>query len=243
MPSIEVVGMVYKSTAYTWLIGSQLMDLKSPKGWELSVRLIANDATPNVLGAIKAIGIPYDEYHATDPNEYYLNRVYQAWNHGVVSSDAENVVLVNSDMLFGPSWLESLLRHHDGVNIPCSRLVESGKMRSGTHGISADFGRSPQSLDREGFAGYAKQISNNGAQMGGLFMPCVFNRERFIECGMYPNGNLYSDGRFGSLSGNVIASGDSVFFDRLARHYAMKHVTVMDSIVYHIQEGEMDEVS
>jgi hypothetical protein len=73
---------------------------------------------------------------------------------------------------------------------------------------------------------------------GGLFMPCVFEKEKFIESGMYPEGNIYDNG-VGNL-GRFIASGDAYYFHHLMNKYGMRHITVFDSMVYHIQEGEKD---
>ena len=71
-------------------------------------------------------------------------------------------------------------------------------------------------------------------------MPCIFNKEQFISSGMYPEGNIYNDG-IGTCNGSVILTGDNYFFyEILEKKFSMKHITVMDSIVYHIQVGEMD---
>jgi hypothetical protein len=70
-------------------------------------------------------------------------------------------------------------------------------------------------------------------------MPCVLEKKRFLESGMYPEGNIYNNG-IGNL-GNFVKSGDAYYFDDiLSSRYGMKHVTIFDSLVYHIQEGEKD---
>ena len=71
-------------------------------------------------------------------------------------------------------------------------------------------------------------------------MPCVFETQRFIESKMYPEGNIYHNG-IGKL-GIMIKSGDAYYFQNILENkYDMKHITVFDSLVYHIQEGEKDE--
>ena len=77
---------------------------------------------------------------------------------------------------------------------------------------------------------------------GGLFMPCVFETKRFIESGKYPEGNVYHNG-IGTINngGIFVKSGDAYYFDDiLNKKYGMKHITVFNSLVYHIQEGEKD---
>ena len=61
---------------------------------------------------------------------------------------------------------------------------------------------------------------------------------------MYPCGNIYHNG-IGTFhsGGQVKMAGDDFYFHRvLEPKYGMKHVTVFDSPVYHIIEGEKDEI-
>jgi hypothetical protein len=142
-------------------------------------------------------------------------------------------------MVFSKNWLSNLLKHHNGNNIPCSRLIESGKMLSGLHAVSRNCGRGPKVIDYNLWNDVVDEIKEDELKDGGLFMPCIFETKRFIESGMYPEGNIYSDG-IGTLNG-FIQSGDDWYFKKLNNEYGMKHVTVFDSLVYHIQEGEKDE--
>ena len=67
-----------------------------------------------------------------------------------------------------------------------------------------------------------------------------FEKDKFVLSGMYPEGNVYSTG-IGTVSGYMVQSGDDYFFKKLEKQFNMKHITVFDSLVYHIQEGEKDE--
>ena len=228
--NIEIIGMIYKSVDYLNLIYNELTsDRCKVDGYDISLCIIANDANQRVLDRLNELPIKKLIYNDKNPNDYYLNRVYRAWNYGGKNSQYDNICFINSDMIFGHNWLTNLLKHHDGINIPCSRLVESGKMISGKHGISQDFGRHANHINHQGFDDYSNNIKVDKVDEGGLYMPCVFETKRFIESGMYPEGNVNGQ------------SGDDYFFKKLEKEYGMKHITVMDSIVYHIQEGEMDE--
>ena len=208
-------------------------------GWDISVRIVANDATEEIITKLKTLDIPYTIYNDPFPNDYYLNRVYRCWNFAGNTSSADNICFVNSDMVFSKGWLENLLRHHNGINIPCSLLVESGKLRSGQHAISKDFGRSPKQINYELWHSEVEKLKKPICSEGGLYMPCVFEKQRFIESGMYPEGNIYHNG-IGTL-GHFIKSGDAHYFEEiLTKKYGMRHITVFDSLVYHIQEGEKD---
>ena len=193
--NIEVISLIYRSVDYLNLIYEELKSKKCKvKGWEVGVRLVLNDATDEIISAVKELDIPYTIYNDPKPDDYYLNRVYRCWNIAGESSGYDNICFVNSDMVFTENWLDNLLKHHNGINIPCSRLVESGKMQSGAHGISSNFGRSPNTLNYPGFYEYASKISTDEAYPGGLYMPCVFDKIRFLESGMYPEGNVYTTG-------------------------------------------------
>jgi hypothetical protein len=238
--TIEIIALIFKSVDYLDLIYNEMKsDNCKVDGWDISLRIVANDATPQVIDKLKSLDIPYSIYNDPKPNDYYLNRVYRCWNFAGETSKAENICFVNSDMVFSKDWLSNLLKHHDGINIPCSRLVESGKMLSGTHGVSYNCGRGPKDIDYKLWENVVAKTKIDVLKYGGLYMPCIFNTQRFIESGMYPEGNIYQDG-IGTLNG-FVQSGDDWYFKKLEKEYNMKHVTVFDSLVYHIQEGEKDE--
>ena len=237
--NIEIIAMIYKSLDYLDLIYRELKSDKCKlEGWDVGLRIIANDATQPILDKLKELDIPYTVYNDPKPNDYYLNRVYRAWNFGGDTSEYDNICFVNSDMVFSDNWLNNLIKHHDGINIPTSRLVESGKMPSGTHGLSRNCGRGPKDINYNVWKSAVNELSVDEVHELGLYMPCIFDKSRFIESGMYPEGNIYADG-VGTLNG-FRQSGDDWYFRKLEDDYGMKHITVFDSLVYHIQEGEKD---
>lgn len=239
--NVEVIGMIYKSVDYLKLMINQMNSFTNKTDWKVSYRIVANDATPKVLDYLKTCGVAFTVYNDPTPNAYYLNRVYRAWNHGGFTSSFDNICFVNSDMIYSDQWLHNLLQKHNGVNIPTSRLVESGKLRSGQYGIEVNFGRKPSEINYAGWYTYSNQIKSNDIKNGGLYMPCVFETKRFIESKGFPEGNIYQDG-IGTTNGHPTKSGDDYYFhDILEQKYGMKHVTVFNSLVYHMQEGEKDE--
>jgi hypothetical protein len=139
-----------------------------------------------------------------------------------MNSEYDNICFVNSDHVFSKDWLTNLLKHHDGVNIPSPRLVESGRLGiCYTHIIMKDFGISPDTIDKEGFRTFAEKIKIPSLWRRGAIMPIVLTKERIKESGGF-NGYL----------------GDVEFIERLERDYSMRHVTACDSIVYHVTMGE-----
>jgi len=65
-------------------------------------------------------------------------------------------------------------------------------------------------------------------------MPCAIYKNLFVESGGYPIGNR-------TEKSGKITPGDKIFFYEKLKSMGIEHYTVNDSIVYHIQEGEMDE--
>jgi hypothetical protein len=239
--SVEVISLVYKSKEWTKFITDQMNEYNYAEHWVVQNRVVAND--PEVDGLLnypREHGVGVSLYNDSDPSDYYLNRVYRCWNWAAKTSPCDTICFVNSDMAFTPGWLGNLLKHHTGTNIPTSRLVESGKIPSGMHALVRDFGKTPKDFDNTAWQTYAAtQSTKNGSRRGGLYMPVVFKKDFFLTMGGYPEGNLYEDG-VGTCNGEVKASGDAFFFHSLQKNKGMQHVTVFDSLVYHVQEGEMD---
>lgn len=242
MKSVEIISLIYKSTQYLTFIAKQLSNQRNlVNGYDISTRIVANDPTKAVEEALPNCGHSYDIYRDPYPDQFYMSRVYRCWNHAGKTSKADIICFVNSDMAFSDGWLSNLLKHHDGKNIPCSRLVESGKMPSGKHGYGKDFGKHPNSFKEAEWEAYSKTATKNELHPGGLYMPVLFDRERFVESGMYPEGNVYAGG-IGANTTKFLRSGDEYYFNEvLGKKYGMRHMTAFDSVVYHIQEGEKDE--
>jgi len=232
--NVEIIALVYKSVDYTRLAFEQLKsEFCNVDGWDVGVRLILNDATEEVLNYAKDLDINKTIYNdplvASKKEEFFMNKVYRCYNYGVKTSDYDNLCFVNSDNVFSKDWLKNLLKHHNGKNVPCSRLVESGKMRSGKYGLSNNFGRTPNEINYGGFYNYAKEIAKDEIYDGGLYVPCVFNKQQFIDFGLFPEGDITPQYGMGT---------DRYFFDNVLSEHEMKHITVFDSIVYHVQLGE-----
>jgi hypothetical protein len=107
--------------------------------------------------------------------------------------------------------------------------------------FSLNLGNTPSTFNAVGWDEAVEKYSVNTSQEDGLYMPVLFFKEVFVKSGGYPEGNIYSDGEAGSKKGSVVMSGDTFFFKKLSEQYQMKHITVYDSVVYHMQEGEMRE--
>jgi len=229
---VTVIGMIYKSIQYLDFMIEQFNKYRpSPylSDYICDLLIIANDASQEILDRLDEIGVDYIDYKDPIPSDYYLDRVYRAWNYAGQNVDSDIFIFINSDMGFSPKWIENLIRNLNENTIPCSRLVESGKLVSGDHAISKNFGKSPQEYKEEEFIKFIKELSYPGTAEGGLFMPCAFYKDDFLESGGYPEGNVGKE------------SGDHYFFYKNPIMEKKQHITVYNSLVYHIQEGELDD--
>lgn len=239
MTTVTLIGMIYKSVKYLDFMWSQMQRYCQSSKYKIQYLVIANDATDSILKRLAEKKIPYLVYK-DEKHDYYLNRVYRAWNFGGMSVKSDAIIFVNSDMAFTPGWIDALMARLNSETIPCSRLIESGKLKSGELAISKDFGRTVDEFDEDRFLEYAKTVSIKMVCKGGLYMPCAFYTKDFSLSGGYPEGNIHAGG-VGDSSTKVLESGDRHFFYSNQVMRTKKHITVYDSIVYHIQEGEIDE--
>ncbi len=239
-PSVTIVGMIYKSIAYLNFMVENIKQycLKSEE-YDVNYTIVANDASPAVLQYLKEQNIPHTVYNDPKPDDYYINRAYRAWNHGINTASGDIAVIINSDMGLTPRWLETLLKCLNQNTIPVSLLVESGKLRSGQYAISKDFGRSPSEYKKQDFIEYASSIAKDEHKKGGLFCPCAFYKKDFISSGGYPEGNMCKGG-IGAYKTDVLISGDKYLTYLNPVMSKKTHITVFNSIIYHIQEGEKD---
>jgi hypothetical protein len=165
----------------------------------------------------------------------YLHRVYRGWNKAILQAKGEIVVLVNSDNYFSPDWLENMLKCFSQDSIITSKLVEREHPEYGVIGGAhrGEFGRHPDDFDRQGFLDFCDKKRITGMERGGAYMPCMFSKDTAVKVGLYPEGNIA-----GKSFDDVVSYGDRVFFENLAR-MGVEHFTALDSLVYHLKEGEM----
>ncbi len=228
---VTIVALIYKSTGYIDFVYDSFKKYNTSGADFL---FVANDATEKVKNYLKDTATPHIIFENTDKEEYYLNRVYRAWNYGGFNAPGDIIVFVNSDMAFSKNWLENLLKNLSMKRVVCSRLVESGKMLSGEYAISRNFGQTYKEFQEEEFEKFAEKIKKPEIRKGGLFMPCAIYKESFVQSGGYPIGNRKE-------KNGQETSGDHILFYEKLKPMGIDNYTAFDSIVYHVQEGEMDE--
>jgi predicted O-methyltransferase YrrM/glycosyltransferase involved in cell wall biosynthesis len=242
-PQVSIICLIYRSVAWLKFVYEQILKYTDMKGKEFF--FVANDATDEVLGYLNENRIPHYVFHNTpeQQSEWYVNRVYRAYNFAASQARGDFLVFINSDMAFSPGWFDNLLKWYNGGNCITSRLVESGKLPSGLYGIEKDFGRDIDFYREEEFQTYAASIAESRLENNGLFMPLLIRKQHFDRVGGYPEGQVLdgSDIFHPVIAqwGEACVSGDTVLMQKL-KHHGIIHQTAFDSIVYHFQWGEKD---
>lgn len=236
---ITVATLIYKSPAYLDFVMKSLLENHSDEH-NVEYLIVCNDATDDViieaskwaseLSKDYSPKITVVSHTNPNPNDWWIQNVYNAWNRCVTECKTDYICFVNSDMAFTKDWLDNLAKHDLSKFIPTSRLVESGRMPSLNGLISCNLGQTLSEFQKNKFEKFAESIKEDGyVPWVGAYMPSLFDVEVLRSIGgWYKNiGNM---------------PGDQITFKNLYQKFQLKHIMVMDSIVYHLQRGESVEV-
>lgn len=252
-PKVTLVSLIYSSVSWLEFQYAELLRMSRdlPQG-EVEILFIANDPSDEVVNFLVDNAIPHIVVSTKlSDEEWFINSVYRAYNLGVEYATTEYVLLVNSDMAYSKGALSSLMKQASPDVFIASRLVELGVMPSGKYGVEKDFGSKPKTFRKKDFEKYALSISRNCSMPGGLYMPLLVNRQKFLSLGGFPHGNLLEaglqkyvqggDAHIGSR-GDSLVSGDAAFMQKAA-NFNVAHITAFDSIAYHFQAGERRDLN
>jgi len=250
MVKISIVCLIYKSPQLAdWVYDSLYEFTPMLHTGEAEFFFVANDPEEDLLAHLINKGYPFilnnniklseaELFELGYGKPEYMSRVYKGYNQGIIHAKGQKVVLINSDNYFSPDWLENLLKYSEYKNIICSTLVEPGHdihpvFPSAFH---VNFGKKVSEFKKDDFLKFTSKIKKTGLKYGGAYMPCIFNRNLAFYAGLYPEGNLAKDS-----FDEIFDYGDKVFYQKLLG-FGIKHYTAKDSIVYHLKEGEKDDV-
>lgn len=246
---ISIAALIYRSVKYAdWLHRSLMAYTPMIERGEAEFYFIANDPTAEIIDHLESRRYLY--YLNVNPRiseeelfkmgyagPEYIHRVYRGWNEAIRRARGEQICLINSDNFVSPDWLENLEKFSGRGFVVCSQLVERIHPKYGVYpgALHGEFGSHPDNFDEPRWLRYVKQVKFTGLSMGGAYMPCLLDKAMALKAGLYPEGNIS-----GGTWKMVREYGDQAFFRRLAE-LGVKHVTAMDSLVYHTKEGEMEE--
>lgn len=265
---ISYVCLIYKSVNWLQFVYNQFHQFtKLNKDDEFY--FVANDACESVLNYLVVNNIPHYIHNNNEEQrkEWYINNVYRAWNTSIKKAKGDYVILLNSDMAFSENWNTNLLKYIDDNKCINSRLVERGPPKGlstkiGGHGIEKNFGNNYNDYDSISFNLFAKSISKELLVEQGLYMPMIIKKQHLEKVNYYPEGNITIDSykkllkchpddfinfKYAYATQESVYKlkqgcipGDQVLIKKLEM-INVHHFTSFDSIVYHVQQGEMNE--
>lgn len=251
-PTVTLISLIYGGVDWLEFQFSELLQLKNEFGpGEVEILFIANDASESVINFLKSNSIPYKSAPGRkSESEWYINSVYRAYNFGVKEAKGDYVLLTNSDMSYAPGFLYSMMQQRSPSKYLVGKLIESGRLKPSNLAIKKNLGKTLEKFKREKFYRIANKIASNSLSPAGLFMPCLVDRQVFLDRGGFPEGNLVpqslesyvkSGNYVLALQGDPVISGDFAFVKRLESE-GFQHETLNSAIAYHFQEGEKSEV-
>ncbi len=237
---ITIATLIYKSPAYLDFVMESLFSHES-EIHSIHYLIVCNDATKEVVEHAKKYELRSDkrvkvvDFRNADPNEYWIQRVYNAWNACLNNCDTPYICFVNSDMAFTHGWLDNLAKHDLTRVVPTSRLVESERMPSLPGLIGKNFGQTIGAFRKDEFEAFAATVATDAvANQVGAYMPSLFSTELLKKAGGWRQNYIYPNGHQ--------IPGDQITFAILQKHFGLINVMCCDSIVYHLQRGESAEV-
>jgi hypothetical protein len=252
-PKITLICLIYAGVDWLEFQYGELLALaKEFSPGQVEILFVTNDATEQVIRFLDENFIPYvNAPGRSSVDEWYINSVYRAYNFGVICAKGDYVFLTNSDMSYTRGFLMNLFKHAEPDKYVVGKLVESGRLASAPGAIEKNFGKKLRRFRRNKFNRFAHKVSREGEVSGGLYMPSIVRRERFLSLGGFPEGNLvpssldrYLDEKESeyAIKGQDCLPGDFVFMQK-AKLAGIAHVTAQDAIAYHFQEGEKSDHS
>lgn len=244
----SIICLIYRSTDYACFFYNCLRrnTLELEEG-DAEFFFVANDASDEVIDFLRDNDYPHivsRNKHFTEhemqikgfaPPEY-ISRVYQGVNQGIRHAKTDEIVLMNSDNFVSRDWLTNLRKrlHRNCVVSPV--LVQPHRVFPNpinhTLSLVKDFGRGLESFREDKFIQWADTIKIDSCSIGNPFMPVLMYKWQAELVGLYPEGNIADD------NGKFKYAGDTYFYMKL-NALGIQHINSNDSVVYHLQEGEL----
>lgn len=249
MVKISIICLIYRSKKFAdWVYNSLVEFTPLLKNGNAEFFFVANDPTNGIIEHLNKREYPYiinnnikysdqELFEAGYAKPEYISRVYRGYNKGIMNAKGEFLVLINSDNYFSPDWLENLIKYYDRSKIITSKIVERSHPEHSffPQAYNFNFGDSPENFRKYDFLRFVAKYKKTGLEINGAYMPCLLSKDIAFQAGLYPEGNIAEDN-----FEKVKLYGDEAFYKKLSK-LGVTHLTALDSIVYHLKEGETDE--
>jgi GT2 family glycosyltransferase len=259
MEKITIISLIYQSVEFAKFQYENILKWTPElQTGEAEFYFIANDATDEVKKFLLDNKYPHyinDNIIISDEESYklgyafpeYIQRVYKGYNCGIKVSNNPIVLLINSDMYFSPNWLKNLKSKLSYKNVVTPKVIQPKDFRNpinNSHCINYNCGSNIHNYNEEKFLNKVNEISVDSTSIGNLFMPIMGYKSNFELIGYYPCGNILQrkngqDSQYNpKLYKDVLYFGD-VFLIKKLNLVGIEHITVNNSIIYHLDRGEI----
>jgi len=134
------------------------------------------------------------EAHATHPYELLIlsnngrrtDLVYEGWDWMMRRAKHELILWDNSDIVYGPNFMENVIKHKDDADWLGLELVECGNLVVAQSNMEKDFGRTCETFRRKEFEDWVIEFSKNRPSIREGFCwysPSVWKKSWYIEMG------------------------------------------------------------
>jgi hypothetical protein len=152
-----------------------------------------------------------------------LGDPYVIYNESAKIARSNIIVFTNSDVIMAPDWDRPFIDHMQDNAILTGYLVEPGNVGVALENIDKDFGKTPDTFDRNAFESFAMGSDKPAIkEQRGWYMPCAFKRDWFIGTGGFDTSVPFPH------------PSDIAFWNKCVRELGTKLLRV-NSFAYHFQ--------
>lgn len=112
--------------------------------------------------------------------------VYEGWDWMMRRAKYELILWDNSDIVYGPNFMDNIVKHQDDADWLGLELVECGAIPVAESNMCIDFGRTAETFNREDFESWVIRYSENRPSIRDGFCwysPSVWKKKTYIDMG------------------------------------------------------------
>jgi hypothetical protein len=152
--------------------------------------------------------------------------VYSGWDWLMRNAKYELILWDNSDIVYGPNFMDNIIKHKDDADWIGLELVECGAIDVHPNNIYMDFGRTSSTFRRNDFENWVKEYSKDRPSIRNGFCwysPSVWKKQWYIDQGGFQTQESFP------------YPNDVEFRERCEKNQAK--FVVVNSFAYHFQRA------
>lgn len=119
-------------------------------------------------------------------NNGRVDLVYEGWDWMIRRAKYELILWDNTDIVYGPNFMNNVIKHKDDADWLGLELIECGAIPVADTNMCIDFGRTAETFDRDSFENFVKIYSKGRPSIRPGFCwysPSVWKKEWYIKMG------------------------------------------------------------